>query len=36
MNNNLEKVCRFLIENTVSDKDLVVGFDENLVMYKDF
>lgn len=36
MNKKLEKVCRFLIENTVSDKDLVVGFDENLVMYKDF
>lgn len=36
MNNNLEKVCRFLIGNTVSDKDLVVGFDENLVIYKDF
>ena len=36
MNNNLEKVCRFLIENKVSDKDLIVGFDENLVIYKDF
>ena len=36
MNNNLEKVCRFLIENKVSDKDLVVGFDENLVIYKDY
>lgn len=36
MNNNLEKLCRFLIGNTVSDKDLVVGFDENLVIYKDF
>ncbi len=36
MNNNLEKLCRFLIENKVSDKDLVVGFDENLVIYKDY
>lgn len=36
MNKNLEKVCRFLIENKVSDKDLIVGFDENLVIYKDF
>ena len=36
MNNNLEKVCRFLIENKVSDKDLIVGFDENLVIYKAF
>lgn len=36
MNNNLEKLCRFLIRNRVSDKDLVVGFDENLVIYKDY
>ncbi|WP_297711981.1 hypothetical protein [Clostridium sp.] len=36
MNNNFSKLCRFLIGNTVSDKDLVVGFDENLVIYKDF
>ena len=36
MNNNLEKLCRFLIGNRVSDKDLVVGFDENLVIYKDY
>lgn len=36
MNKKLEKLCRFLIENKVSDKDLIVGFDENLVIYKDF
>lgn len=36
MNNNLEKVCRFLIENKIVNEDLVVGFDENLVIYKDF
>lgn len=36
MNNNLEKVCRFLIENKIANKDLIVGFDENLVIYKDF
>lgn len=36
MNNNLEKVCRFLVTNSIANKDLVVGFDENLVMYKDF
>lgn len=36
MNKRLEKLCRFLIENKVSDKDLIVGFDENLVIYKDF
>ena len=36
MNNNLEKVCRFLVTNSIANKDLVVGFDENLVIYKDF
>ena len=36
MNNNLEKVCRFLVTNKIDNKDLVVGFDENLVIYKDF
>ena len=36
MNKKLEKLCRFLIENKVSDKDLIVGFDENLVIYIDF
>lgn len=36
MNNNLEKVCRFLVTNKIANKDLVVGFDENLVIYKDF
>ena len=35
-NNNLEKVCRFLVTNKIANKDLVVGFDENLVIYKDF
>lgn len=36
MNNNLEKVCRFLVTNSIANKDLVVGFDENLVIYKDY
>lgn len=36
MNNNLEKVCRFLVTNSITNKDLVVGFDENLVIYKDY
>ena len=36
MNNNLEKVCRFLVTNSIANKDLVVGFDENLVKYKEF
>lgn len=36
MNNNLEKLCRFLIGNSIANKDLVVGFDENLVIYKDY
>ena len=36
MNNNLEKLCRFLVTNSIASKDLVVGFDENLVIYKDF
>lgn len=36
MNKNLEKVCRFLVTNSIANKDLVVGFDENLVIYKDF
>lgn len=36
MNNNLEKVCRFLVTNSIANKDLIVGFDENLVIYKDF
>ncbi len=36
MNNNLEKVCRFLIENKIADEDLIVGFEENLVIYKDY
>ena len=36
MNNNLEKVCRFLVTNSIANKDLIVGFDENLVIYKDY
>lgn len=36
MNNNLEKLCRFLIENKIVNEDLVVGFEENLVIYKEF
>ena len=36
MTNNLEKVCRFLVTNSIANKDLVVGFDENLVIYKDY
>lgn len=34
MNKNLEKVCRFLVENKIADKDLIVGFDEGILMYK--
>ena len=36
MKNNLEKVCRFLVTNSIANKDLIVGFDENLVIYKDY
>lgn len=36
MNKNLEKVCRFLLENKISDKDLTLGFDEGILMYKEF
>lgn len=36
MNNNLEKLCRFLVTNSIANKDLIVGFDENLVIYKDY
>lgn len=36
MNKRLEKLCRFLVTNSIANKDLVVGFDENLVIYKDF
>lgn len=36
MNKKIEKLCRFLIENSIANKDLVVGFDENLVIYKDY
>ena len=28
--------CRFLVTNSIANKDLVVGFDENLVIYKDY
>lgn len=35
MNNNLEKVCRFLVENKIADKDLIVDFNEGILMYKD-
>lgn len=36
MNKKIEKLCRFLIENKVSDKDLTLDFDEGILMYKDF
>lgn len=36
MNKNLGKVCRFLIENKIMDEDLIVGFDEGILMYKEF
>lgn len=36
MNKNLEKVCRFLLENKIADKDLTLGFDEGILMYKEF
>ena len=36
MNKKIEKVCRFLIENKVANKDLILDFDEGILMYKDF
>ena len=36
MNKKIEKLCRFLIETKIANKDLIVGFDENLVIYKDY
>lgn len=36
MNNNLEKLCRFLITNKIADRDLTLDFDEGILMYKDF
>lgn len=36
MNKNLGKVCRFLVENKIADKDLTLDFDERILMYKDF
>lgn len=36
MNKNLEKVCRFLVENKIADKDLIVDFEYGILMYKDF
>lgn len=36
MNNNLEKVCRFLVENKIADKDLIVDFEYGILMYKEF
>lgn len=36
MRKNLEKVCRFLVENKIADKDLTLDFDEGILMYKDY
>ena len=36
MNKKLEKLCRFLVENKIADKDLIVDFEYGLLMYKDF
>ena len=36
MNNNLEKVCRFLVTNKIANKDLTLDFNEGILMYKDF
>lgn len=36
MNKNLEKVCRFLVENKIADKDLTLDFDEGILMYKQY
>lgn len=36
MNKKEEKLCRFLIENKVSDRDLTLDFDEGILIYKDF
>ena len=36
MNKNLEKVCKYLIENKIVNEDLFVDFDEEILMYKEF
>lgn len=36
MNNNLEKLCRFLVTNKIANKDLILDFDEGILIYKDF
>lgn len=36
MNNNLEKLCRFLVTNKIANKGLILDFDEGILMYKDF
>ena len=36
MNKNLEKVCKYLIENRIANEDLFVDFDEEILMYKEF
>lgn len=36
MNNNLEKLCRFLVTNKIADRDLTLDFDEGILIYKDF
>ena len=36
MNKNLEKVCKYLIENKIVNADLFVDFDEEILIYKEF
>ena len=36
MNKNLEKVCKYLIENKIVNPDLFVDFDEEILIYKEF
>lgn len=36
MNKNLEKVCRFLVENKIVDEELTLDFNEGILMYNDF
>lgn len=36
MNKKEEKLCRFLVTNKIANKDLILDFDEGILMYKDF
>ena len=36
MNKKEENLCRFLVTNKIANKDLILDFDEGILMYKDF